>query len=184
MLLDNLDTPLLILLFFLSFTVLFLVYDHYNNMQALLNEKPILSSDPKSVSSSDKITTATPPDAATDIGVLSYLLYHAMGNRDSKVIDDQPLTIPNAPPLPDVHSQSRSPHKRGSRGGRGGKQAYQPQTREAPPSTLSPSAASSSLSIPPRANQHYDYFLVFDVEATCVQGQDFNWCNEIIVSRP
>jgi len=22
--------------------------------------------------------------------------------------------------------------------------------------------------------------LVFDVEATCVQGQDFNWCNEII----
>jgi len=32
----------------------------------------------------------------------------------------------------------------------------------------------------PRSRQFYDYFLVFDVEATCVQGQDFNWCNEII----
>jgi hypothetical protein len=32
---------------------------------------------------------------------------------------------------------------------------------------------------PPR--QPWEYFLVLDVEATCVAGTDFNWPNEIIV---
>jgi hypothetical protein len=32
-----------------------------------------------------------------------------------------------------------------------------------------------------RIRQAIDAFLVFDVEATCVPGIDFNWCNEIIV---
>ena len=30
--------------------------------------------------------------------------------------------------------------------------------------------------------QPYDAFLVLDVEATCEEGTDFNWPNEIIVS--
>jgi hypothetical protein len=29
--------------------------------------------------------------------------------------------------------------------------------------------------------QPYDAFLVLDVEATCLQGSDFHWPNEIIV---
>ncbi|KAG6920001.1 hypothetical protein DXG01_013350 [Tephrocybe rancida] len=33
---------------------------------------------------------------------------------------------------------------------------------------------------PPRAKQHYEAFLVLDVEATCQQGTDFNFPNEII----
>jgi len=32
-----------------------------------------------------------------------------------------------------------------------------------------------------RARQPWDYFLVLDVEATCVPGADFSWPNEIIV---
>ena len=32
-----------------------------------------------------------------------------------------------------------------------------------------------------RVPQPYDAFLVLDVEATCFQGTDFNWPNEIIV---
>jgi len=32
----------------------------------------------------------------------------------------------------------------------------------------------------PRACQPYEFFLVLDVEATCVAGTDFNWPNEII----
>lgn len=35
---------------------------------------------------------------------------------------------------------------------------------------------------PPATKQPYDAFLVLDVEATCVQGADLNWSNEIIVS--
>ena len=35
---------------------------------------------------------------------------------------------------------------------------------------------------PPR--QPWEYFLVLDVEATCVAGTDFNWPNEIIVRTP
>ncbi|QRW15279.1 3'-5' exonuclease [Ceratobasidium sp. AG-Ba] len=34
--------------------------------------------------------------------------------------------------------------------------------------------------IPPGIKQPLDYLLAFDVEATCVQGTDFNWPNEII----
>jgi hypothetical protein len=33
------------------------------------------------------------------------------------------------------------------------------------------------------ARQPWEYFLVLDVEATCVAGTDFNWPNEIIVRR-
>lgn len=34
------------------------------------------------------------------------------------------------------------------------------------------------------ARQPWEYFLVLDVEATCVAGTDFNWPNEIIVRTP
>jgi len=35
---------------------------------------------------------------------------------------------------------------------------------------------------PQPSQKHYDYFLVLDVEATCVEGTDLNWPNEIIVT--
>ena len=37
--------------------------------------------------------------------------------------------------------------------------------------------------LPPFVHQPFDAFLVLDVEATCLQGTDFQWPNEIIV-RP
>ena len=37
---------------------------------------------------------------------------------------------------------------------------------------------------PVPVKQPYDSFLVLDVEATCQEGTDFNWPNEIIVSEP
>lgn len=180
MLLDNLSAPILTLLLSLSFIIAILfIYEKYNNMQVLAKEPSILLPTPPSLDTKDQIDdTATTADAA-DIGVLSYLLYRAMGNNESKATPDQrlPIATPSAPRSP---SQTGSPNKRGSRGGRAkGKHARQAQPKEAQTKSMpSPSPAR-----PPRAKQPYDTFLVFDVEATCVQGQDFNWCNEIIVSR-
>ncbi|KAG6889726.1 hypothetical protein C0995_015024 [Termitomyces sp. Mi166 len=42
------------------------------------------------------------------------------------------------------------------------------------------STAPPPFSHPPRSKQHYDAFLVLDVEATCQQGTDFSFPNEII----
>jgi hypothetical protein len=55
-----------------------------------------------------------------------------------------------------------------------------------PPARLAKKAIISSAASPPpppRSKQPYDVFLVLDVEATCQQGSDFNFPNEIIVSE-
>lgn len=59
----------------------------------------------------------------------------------------------------------------------------------APPHTSSPAPHTTSETpvlnlpeVPWPVKQPYDAFLVLDVEATCKEGTDFNWPNEIIVS--
>lgn len=57
---------------------------------------------------------------------------------------------------------------------------YQRQVRLAKKSIFSSAVSPPPL---PKSKQPYDVFLVLDVEATCQQGADFNFPNEIIVSE-
>jgi 3'-5' exoribonuclease 1 len=50
-----------------------------------------------------------------------------------------------------------------------------------PPDDLPDPCHRRSQSPTHRVQQPYDAFLILDVEATCFQGTDFNYPNEIIV---
>jgi hypothetical protein len=49
------------------------------------------------------------------------------------------------------------------------------------PSAESASRTETPTETPKPAKQPFDAYLVLDVEATCLEGTDFNWPNEIIV---
>lgn len=57
-----------------------------------------------------------------------------------------------------------------------------PQTTSPAPHTTSETPVLNLPEVPWPVKQPYDAFLVLDVEATCKEGTDFNWPNEIIVS--
>lgn len=178
MLLDNLSTPALTLLLSLSFIALLILYEIYQKytMPVLVKESAILSSTPSNlVGPNQIIDSASSPGSQPDISVFSYLLCRALGNRDSQHVRD-PSTSPTPPSVTRPPPQTRSPQKRGSRG-----RARPRNPKPIPPLLKEPRPEQPPQPAAlPRAKQPYDAFLVFDVEATCVQGQDFNWCNEII----
>jgi len=117
---------------------------------------------------------AHPPKSDADADYLSYLLYRAWSPRDSAVPlsatpqsqQQQQLPTPISQEIP-LPSPPATP-KRNPRGGKKQLQSRQVKNQSMPVNTST------------RVRQPYDALLVFDVEATCVPGRDFNWANEII----
>jgi len=99
------------------------------------------------------IASANPASTPADMDYLSYLFYRALGSKQQAPQSPPPPSGPSPPTTPTTPTSpgKRSPRKTS----RSKRQAKQPPAQS-------------------RCKQPYDAFLVFDVEATCIQNVDFN----------